>query len=499
MSPRKIYSIGIDGFEPTLLFNYMQHHNSRGFKYIYDQAYTYKLLSTDPPMSPPAWSSIISGLNMFKHGVFDFYKYNKLSGKIKLVDREDLPLTIFDIMDEIGLKQLLVNIPFFYPPKAINGVVISGLPAPTGSVYTYPKKLGERLSEKEFAVSEPPWTIKKDSLKKSIIDRSIFLNKLLERKAWDFTMAVYRETDIAQHFYWENKSFLYYIYDLIDKMVLTPLIDKIRDNHENAIIMIYGDHGFTKGKGTFHIMNLLYEKNLYTFNYNYKSIIKRKLADVIEKIYLSKVTPYIMEILQNYYLSGLMKYFDGGSSGMGPLTYAGGVTDGGGYLYLNPKYSNLKKKLYKIINDKLSDYDVVRGVRLLNHKLFYSAPDYSVSLDDGIVYYPYFTGENIFSKKVPPARKGTHRKETMLLYTFFRNGEPVTEHTDMETSVKVEDIGSIMLFSSNVYPPNFLDGSIPKEICSLFRGKCSGLLKTLNARNCIKYRLKISKKIRCAN
>lgn len=499
MNSKKIYSIGIDGLEPTLLFSYIQHHNSKGFKYVYDQAYTYRLLSTDPPMSPPAWSSIISGLNMFRHGVFDFYKYNKLSRKLKLVKREDLPLTIFDIMDEIGLKQLLVNIPFFYPPKAINGIVISGLPAPTGSIYTYPKELGKRLSEKEISVSEPPWTIKIQSLKKSIIDRSIFLNKLLGREDWDFTMAVYRETDIAQHFYWERKSFLYYIYDLIDKMVISPIIDKIRDNHENAIIMIYGDHGFTKGRGTFHMMNLLYKENLYTFNHNYKNIIKTKLTEIIEKVYLSKVTPYVMEIFQNYYLKGLMEYFDGGSSDIGPLTSVGSITDGGGYLYLNPKYSHLKKKLYKIIGSKLSVYDIVREIRLLDHKLFYRAPDYSISLDDGIVYYPYFTGGDIFSEKVPPARKGTHRKETTLLYTLFKNGEPVTEHREIETPINVQDIGSIMLFSSNIHPPQFLDGSIPREIYNLFRSECKGSLKTLNKKSCVRYKLKISSRVRHAN
>ena len=489
-----MYSIGIDGFEPTLLSSYINRYNSRGFKYVYDQAYIYKLLSTEPPMSPPAWSSIISGLNMFKHRIFDFYKYDKLSGRLKLVDRNDLPLTIFDIMDEIGLRQLLINIPFFYPPKAINGVVISGLPAPTGSIYTYPKELGKRLIKKEINISEPPWTIKKNILKKSIIERSIFLNKLLE-KNWDFMMVVYRETDIAQHFYWDSKSFLYCIYSLIDKMVIKPLIDRIRDRRENAVIMIYGDHGFTGGRGTFHIMNLLYKENLYTYSRSYKNMIKARFINLIEKIYLSKATPYLMEIFQNYYLKGLMEHFNGGSIGLGPLTSAGSVTDGGGYIYLNPKYNSLKKKLYKIISSKLSPYEVVRDIKLLGNILSNNVPDYSVLLQDGIVYYPYFTGEEVFSEKVPPARKGTHRRECKLLYIVFKDGEPVTEHKEFEKPIKVEDIGNIMLFSNNIYPPDFLDGNVPEEIYKLFKDIHWGSFKALDMRKYIRYKLKISSRI----
>lgn len=487
-----MYSIGIDGFEPSLFYRYIRHYNSKGFRDIYDYSYIYKLLSTDPPMSPPAWSSIISGLNVSKHGVYDFYSYNKYSGKLKLIKRDDIPLTIFDIMNNLGLKQLLVNIPFFYPPKAINGIVISGLPAPTGSIYTYPKELGKKLDKNELAVSEPPWTIKKEILKKSIVDRSIFLNRFLEENSWDFTMAVYRETDIAQHFYWENKSYLCSIYGLIDRNVLLPIVEKIKDNREDAVILIYGDHGFTKGSGTFHIMNLLYKENLYTFKYSYRNVIKTKITEFIERIYLSRLTPYVIETFQNYYLSGLMEHFNGMISSFGPLNAVGSVTDGGGYLYLNPKYNGLKRRLYKLLDKIVSKYDVVKDIFELGDGLSNITPDYTISLRDGTVYYPYFTGDEIITRKVPPARKGTHKKDTMLLYIVFKKGEPLTEHKVLPESVNVDDIGTIMLYSSHVYPPNFLDGSIPREIYNLLKEKFRFSFKTLSKKDYIKYRLKLS-------
>ncbi len=466
----KVYSIGIDGLDSDILMDYLTHKGETGFREIYESSIKYRLMSTIPPMSPPAWSSIITGLKSFRHGIYDFYLYDKYSRGMRLSSSEDLPFTIFDIMGYSGRKQLLINIPFLYPPKKVNGILVSGMPASySSSIYTYPKKLSETLRRKGLYVGEPPWSLKKPYLEKSVRDRSLLFHRLSEIYPYDFSMIVFRETDVSQHYYWHEKSFIHHVYELIDRFFLKPLIDRIRDNQEDAVIMIYGDHGFTSGRGTLNIMNYLYRKNLYTIRESVKTILKSKFMEIVERTYLSRVTPYLSGYLQGYYLKGFMKYLHTGDMGDGPLMGCGSITDGGGYLYLEPKYSGSAKYIYKILNRALADLEVVKDIHYVNGGVFNrrTSPDYIIKTLDGVIYYPYYTGGEPYIDKVPHARRGTHSIHSIMLYTIYRSGEPVSEPLYVDTPLYTEDIGSIMLYSNGINPPSFLDGKVPHEIKTL--------------------------------
>jgi|Deesub1362A_J573_1020465.scaffolds.fasta_scaffold00008_83 hypothetical protein len=468
----KVYSIGIDGLDEHILLGYLSHRSNGGFKELYDSSLRYRLKSTIPPMSPPAWSSIITGLKKSRHGIYDFYLYDKLSRRLRLSSGEDLPFTIFDIMNHSGRRQLLINIPFLYPPKRVNGVIVSGMPASySSSIYTYPEKLGEALKRRGLYVGEPPWSSKKTWLEKSIRDRSLLFHRLSEIYTYDFSMVVFRETDVAQHYFWHDRPYIYSVYELIDRSFIKPLIDRIRDDREDAVVMIYGDHGFTSGRGTLNIMNHLYRKNLYTFRESIKNILRSKLMEIVEKTYLSRVTPYLSGYLQGYYLRGFMKYLGTGGMGYGPLMGCGSVTDGGGYLYLEPKYSSSARHIHRLLQNALCELDIVEDVHHLNRDGVYrrTHPDYIIRTVEGIVYYPYYTGGETYIDKVPHARRGTHAVDTVLLYAVFRDGEPYTMQMKLDDNLYMEDIASIMLYSNGIKPPSFLDGRVPYEVSEYLR------------------------------
>ena len=106
-----------------------------------------KLRSTMLPLSPPAWTSFLTGKNPGSHGVYDFarrvegtYEFRPTSS----LDRKHK--TIWEVVGENGGSSIVVNVPLTYPPTPIRGAMITGFPTPTErGDYTYPADLLSRL------------------------------------------------------------------------------------------------------------------------------------------------------------------------------------------------------------------------------------------------------------------------------------------------------------------------------------------------------------------
>ena len=71
-SGRKLLVIGIDGMDPLLLRQYMAEGAMPHFKKLADEGTFFPLGTSNPPQSPVAWSSFITGMDPGGHGVYDF-------------------------------------------------------------------------------------------------------------------------------------------------------------------------------------------------------------------------------------------------------------------------------------------------------------------------------------------------------------------------------------------------------------------------------------------
>jgi len=96
----------------------------------------WRLRSTVPPMSFPAWSTFLTGLEPGRHGLFDFTQ--KVPGAYRLrfanaSDRrgESLPGRV----SRAGGRCLVLGVPGTFPPEPVRGLLVSGFDAPvsTGS------------------------------------------------------------------------------------------------------------------------------------------------------------------------------------------------------------------------------------------------------------------------------------------------------------------------------------------------------------------------------
>ncbi|HET7653323.1 MAG TPA: alkaline phosphatase family protein, partial [Acidimicrobiales bacterium] len=69
---RRAVVIGLDGLDPGLVRRYMDRGLLPNLQALAKRGCFHDLGTTNPPMSPVAWSSFATGVLPGKHGIFDF-------------------------------------------------------------------------------------------------------------------------------------------------------------------------------------------------------------------------------------------------------------------------------------------------------------------------------------------------------------------------------------------------------------------------------------------
>ena len=97
-------------------------------KSLIDEGVHGVLRSTFPPLTCPAWFSFSTGKNPGKLGMYNFYRLERESYKIKRFDNHDVTNEneLWDILNSQGYTTGIFNNPVAFPPKTVDGFMISG-------------------------------------------------------------------------------------------------------------------------------------------------------------------------------------------------------------------------------------------------------------------------------------------------------------------------------------------------------------------------------------
>jgi predicted AlkP superfamily phosphohydrolase/phosphomutase len=97
--------------------------------------------STLPAQTPTAWSSIITGKNPGKHGIFDFLlRLPNGQSFITANANHRLGTTFWKLLNDQGIRVGLVDIPFTYPIDPLDGFLVCGFGTPdTTKDIVYPE------------------------------------------------------------------------------------------------------------------------------------------------------------------------------------------------------------------------------------------------------------------------------------------------------------------------------------------------------------------------
>jgi predicted AlkP superfamily phosphohydrolase/phosphomutase len=86
------------------------------------------LRSVVPPLTPPAWTSLVTGKRPGRHGVFDFFqKESPESRYFRFAVSQDVRTpTIWSLASADAKRVTALNFPLMFPPPALNGCVVPG-------------------------------------------------------------------------------------------------------------------------------------------------------------------------------------------------------------------------------------------------------------------------------------------------------------------------------------------------------------------------------------
>ncbi len=280
---RKVLVVGLDCVPPELLFGQyrdeLPHFNALMARGLWGE-----LESCHPPITVPAWSCMMASQDPGQLGIYGFrnradYSYDKLSiatGNAVKAER------VWDLLSRADKKVVVVGVPGTYPPRPVNGVMVSCFLTPAiTNPYTYPAGLRDEIAAlvgeymvdvKGFRTEDKDWLLRQ--IYEMTEKRFRVVRHFLRTKAWDFFMFVEMGTDRIHHGFWkffdpghrayekgnryEQAIRNYYRYLDRELGELLAMID------QDTVVLVVSDHGAKKMDGGICINEWLLQNGYLT-------------------------------------------------------------------------------------------------------------------------------------------------------------------------------------------------------------------------------------------
>lgn len=148
MTPKTIL-IGLDGATFTVLDPLMADGKMPTLRGLIESGARAPLRSIIPALTPPAWTSLMTGKRPGQHGVFDFFRKEQADSQyFRFSSSQDIDsATIWSLANQQGHRVTALNFPLMFPAPAVDGCVVPGgwMPWRQLRLGCYPPGLFDRL------------------------------------------------------------------------------------------------------------------------------------------------------------------------------------------------------------------------------------------------------------------------------------------------------------------------------------------------------------------
>jgi len=209
----KVMILGLDCAEPSLVLERWRHRLPTLADLMERGAYG-RLTSVVPPITVPAWSCMMSSRTPGDLGVYGFrnrsdHSYDGLFIANGTAIKEP---RLWDLATRGGKRSIVLGVPGTYPPRPLNGVMVTCFLTPsTESQYTFPPLLkreveqvvGEYLFDvKEFRTEKKDWLL--EQIYEMTNRRFELAEHLLRTKPWELFVMVEMGPDRMHHAFWKD-------------------------------------------------------------------------------------------------------------------------------------------------------------------------------------------------------------------------------------------------------------------------------------------------------
>ena len=461
--------IGIDGASWGLFKPWMDEGELPNLKRMVEEGVSGTLKSTIPLESGSTWTSLTTGKNPAKHGIFNFVREDG-----GLIDSSAVKSErIWNILAKHNKRCGIINIPVTYPVEEINGYMISSFLTPPNKVYYHPPELKQILDKCKYKIDvilkQQRYPFLQDQLKNnkeekkkfyfkefhSILENRYLTLKELMDERWDFFMVNFKECDGFQHVFWDDKKAMLEFFKKLD-LYMGELVDVFSAKNPRNYVFIVSDHGFNSSPiRSFNILQWLKEGNILKDKRSFaqKAIIKtyRLIGNI----------PLVNTAFKLKTLQGARDAFKTKSIKSFPLSYRQfGIfiekdEFKSGYEKVREdlirKLKNVKdngKRVFNIVEKKENIY---------SGNYMGKAPDI-VLLTEKDYDATFYESGNVFDN-IHPLVAGKHISE--LYGIFVINGKGIEQST---TNASILDISPTVLHLLGIPIPEDVDGKVLKGI-----------------------------------
>jgi predicted AlkP superfamily phosphohydrolase/phosphomutase len=250
-SPRRLFIFGWDCADWAVIEEGWRRGKLQNLRGLADRGQSGTLMSTLPPVTAPAWTSFITGVDPGEHGIFGFRSIDPQSYRpVTVAGGERRQPTLMKRADDAGYRTCLVTVPWTYPAEPlVHGAVVPGWDAPDESldscqpaeiraglarvVDRVPRRSPQRSGTARFL----------ERLQENIEIRERICGYLIENTDPQIFMTVFSEPDHATHHYWHASEIpdeLIAAYESVDQAMGRLIRDHVRAVDR---VLIVSDHG----------------------------------------------------------------------------------------------------------------------------------------------------------------------------------------------------------------------------------------------------------------
>ena len=498
----KVLVVGWDGGSFNVLDVMMRKGLMPHLSSLIENGVRANFVSTTPPITAPAWTSLRTGKRPDNHGIFSFFKSPRKSLEIRDIERHTAQSiqvnTLWNILNSNERKVCVIDMPFTDPVEQIDGIIVSGMMTRgKRGVLTHPVNLRDELI-KVF----PDYFNKtlSDGINVSVafiehlIDTLRWKEELdiylMKRYEWDSFITVFSAVDILQHYFWrfiddkslsfkKNKNIIEKIHEFYHQLdiILGKYFTFMNDND---MVFVVSDHGFQAVNYSIYVNNILERMGYLTtkqkpLNLVTKYLNTQTIKGAIKRFDLFHLRHMIKKevrekIKKNLFLDDVPIIWDQ-TKAYFRLTSEEGI-------YINKKgkfdHGNVNDREYSDVVESLinhlanmknpaNDEHVFDFVRKRDDvycgKFKEDAPDIILRPAEGYICKRYKYGGLPIAPFDDPFLSGTHRTEGI----FIGKGMPFNQNKSKDF-LSIEDFVPILLYSLDIPIPDDLDGAIPLPI-----------------------------------